>query len=234
MLFALVIDPFLRCMKATIQDNGLAQVRACADDVGAALKNIGVLRLFEPIFQTAAETANLQLKPKKCVVVPTSTIVDATLRTNIERWLCAHLPKWKSFNIASRGKYLGFHLGPTSAAMQWVAPSAKWRLRAKAIASTHSPAAAAAHLYNTRAVPVMGYIAQLALLPADIGTAERGVVSALLHAATNSFDDGSVFNLDVAGGPAICSLKVTCLAALARAARETLPEWRKCCEVLGT
>ena len=109
--------------------------------------------------------------------------------------------------------------------------SAKWIERAKAIASTHSPASAAAYPYNTRAVHVMGYVAQLALLPADIDTAERGVVSALLHVTTDTFDDGSIFNLNVAGGPAICFLKVTCLAFLARAARETLPEWTDCCAI---
>lgn len=84
MLFALAMDPFLRCMKASIQDKNLGQIRACADDAGAALKSIHVLKFLEPIFQTAAETANLQLKPKKCVVAPTSAVVDATLRTNIE------------------------------------------------------------------------------------------------------------------------------------------------------
>ena len=56
MLFALVMDPFLRCMKAIIQDKNLAQIRACADDVGAALKSIRVLKLFEPIFRVAAES----------------------------------------------------------------------------------------------------------------------------------------------------------------------------------
>ena len=233
MLFALVMDPFLRCMKTTIQDKGLAQVRACADDVGAALKSVHVLKLFEPIFETAAVTANLRLKPKKCVVIPTSTVVDAALRCRIRRWLETNIPSWKAFNIASSGKYLGFHLGPSSADKQWVAPSAKWRLRASAIASTHSPASAASHLYNTRAVPVMGYVAQLALLPTEIATAERGVVSALLHVATNTFDDGSIFNLSTVGGPAITSLKVLTMATLARAALKTLPEWKKCCAILA-
>ena len=87
---------------------------------------------------------------------------------------------------------------------------------AKAIAATHSPASAAAHSYNTRAVPVMGYVAQLALLPPEISVTERGVVSALLHVATNTFDDGSVYNLQSGGGIAIVSLKVMSPAASAR------------------
>ena len=232
MLFALVMDPFLRCMKANIQDNNLAQIRACADDVGAAMQSIHVLKLFEPIFRAAAETANLHLKPKKCVAVPTSTIADESLSHNMSKWLEINIPTWKAFNIASCGKYLGFHLGPTSNAKQWVAPSAKWRLRAKSIAATHCPASAAAFLYNARAVPVMAYVAQLALLPADISTSERGVVSALMHAATNTFDDGSIFNLGVAGGPDITSLKVMSLAALARTAYRSLPAWRQSCAVL--
>ena len=234
MLFAFVIDPFLRCMKATIQDKGLAQIRACADDIGAAMQNIHVLKLFEPIFQTAAEVANLWLKPKKCVVVPTSAVADPILRSRVTAWLETHIPSWKAFNIAATGKYLGFYLGPASLEKQWVAPSAKWRLRAKTIASTHAPASAAALLYNSRAVPVLGYVAQLALLPSDISTAERGVVSAILHAATNTFDDGSIFNLPTAGGPDITSLKVMSLATLARTAYKTLPSWKHCCLILAT
>ena len=115
---------------------------------------------------------------------------------------------------------------------QWVAPSAKWRLRANAIAATHCPASAAAVLYNSRAVPVMGFVAQLAILPAEVSTAERGVVSALLHAATNTFDEAAIFNLAVAGGPAITSLKVMSLATMARTAYKTLPDWRQCCNIL--
>ena len=180
MLFALVMDPSLRCMKSSVQEKNLGQIRACADDVGAALKSIHVLKLLEPIFQTAAETANLRLKPSKCVVVPTSAVADEKLRTHIATWLATHIPAWKAFNITPSLSFLV--QGPV---LQWVAPSAKWRLRAKAIAATHCPASAAAVLYNSRAVPVMGFVAQLAILPAEVSTAERGVVSALLHAATN-------------------------------------------------
>lgn len=127
--------------------------------------NIHVLKLFEPFFETAAEIANLHLKPKKCVAVPTSAVLDDSLRRCIATWLQDHIPAWRDFNIASCGKYLGFHLGPSSSEKQWVAPSAKWRLRAKEIASSHCPSSAAALTYNTRAVPHMGYVAQLALLP---------------------------------------------------------------------
>jgi hypothetical protein len=80
----------------------------------------------------------------------------------------------------------------------------------------------------------MGYVPQLVLLPSEVSRTERGAVSALLHVATNSFDDGSIFNLASAGGPAICSLKVTSLAVLARTAYKTLPEWKHCCRVLET
>ena len=79
----------------------------------------------------------------------------------------------------------------------------------------------------------MGYVAQLALLPPEISATERGVVSALLHVATNTFDDGSICNLLCSGGPAIVSLKVSSLAVLARTAYKTLPEWRKICAVLA-
>ena len=115
MLFALVMDPFLRCMKTSMQDRNLGQIRACADDVGAALKNIYVLKLLEPIFQTAAETANLHYKPAKCVVVPTSAVADEKLRACIATWLATHIPAWKAFNVTPSGKYVGFYLGPRSA-----------------------------------------------------------------------------------------------------------------------
>ena len=120
--------------------------------MGAALKNIHVLKLFEPIFKLVAETANLHLKLSKCVMVPTPVVVDSALRCRIVEWLERNIASWRAFTVGTSGKYLGFQLGPSSSLKQWAAASAKWRIRAKAIASTHSPVSAASLSYNSRAV----------------------------------------------------------------------------------
>ena len=70
MLFAFIVDHFLRQMDWEIDILGWGTTRACADDIGAAISSISVLAVYKPIFDSAADLAGLVLKPKKCVRVP--------------------------------------------------------------------------------------------------------------------------------------------------------------------
>ena len=69
-LFALAIDPFL-CLIDTVLENGrLGIVRACADDIGAAIKSSRVLNWIYSVFNCARLAAGLTVRTKKCVIVP--------------------------------------------------------------------------------------------------------------------------------------------------------------------
>ena len=146
-LFTIALDPSLHsfenalCQRAPphASSNTLRSksgiMRACADDLGAALRSLRLLTLLEPIFETARTVAGLNLKPKKCVLVVLVPF-NGLLKTKIQEWLALHLPKWKNFNIQDAGKYLGFWLGPAAGAHLWDAPFKKFRLRVDKIYSS--------------------------------------------------------------------------------------------------
>ena len=63
--FALALDPFLSKLKIRIQDQGLGFIRACADDIGGAIRSVHVLPKLAAIFKEAHALAGLGLKLKK-------------------------------------------------------------------------------------------------------------------------------------------------------------------------
>ena len=83
MLFAIVMDPFLVKLDAELCRPQLGTVRACADDVGAALRHLSSLRIAKCTFDAAREVANLCLKPTKCVLVPVGEIVTEHLTEQV-------------------------------------------------------------------------------------------------------------------------------------------------------
>jgi len=82
--------------------------------------------------------------------------------------------------IQSSAKYLGVFLGPKAGAKQWVAPTAKYEKRCKAINAEDAPMRMAVSRYSTHAVTVLGYMAQFIPPPRNIIRLElTGVLRAL-------------------------------------------------------
>ena len=65
-LFLMCINPFLIHFEQSLVRSDAGIVRACADDIGAAISNYTHLKLLFDVFKRAAEVSNLHLKPKKC------------------------------------------------------------------------------------------------------------------------------------------------------------------------
>jgi hypothetical protein len=227
MLFAIALNPFLNKFDKELDSPGVACVRACADDIGVAIRGIATLALLKPTFDSAKAFAGLTLKPRKCVLVPTSQQLTPNLEKRIKCWLGENLHDWMDFLIKPRSLYLGFYLGPTAQEIQFDKVHAKWTQRANAIAARHASAAVSAHLYNTRAVPVLGYLAQLAIPPETLFRAERQTVLHIFHMATNSLDDAAVHCLPNVGGPRVRSIRALSIATLARTAFRTISEWKE-------
>jgi hypothetical protein len=225
MIFAFAIDPFLRKLEAEVDGCGIGTTRACADDVGGALPCIGTLKTYKSTFDLAATLAGLVLKPTKCILVPIAERFNAVVVQNIKAWLCGNLGGWKDFNILPFGTYLGFQIGPSAGTTQWDKPIIKYRSAAKTIAMTHASAAISVHNYNARAVSTMSYKSQLTIVPDRIRSIERPTVLHVMHFATNSLDDATLFTLPEFGGPKVRSILAMSLAALSRTARKTLPMW---------
>ena len=122
----------------------------------------------------------------KCVIVPTSHKLDVHIALRIKTWLQENIPEWFNFNIKSSAIYLGFFLGPTADSTQWDKPMRKYLARARAIGATHAPFNISAYMYNSKAVSVLAYKAQLIPPPARTQQSERGALSTITHFATNS------------------------------------------------
>jgi len=84
-------------------------LRACADDIGAALKALKFLVFLKPIFDASAAFAGLHLKPAKChliVGVPLSPL----LVHRIQQWLQRVVPDWANFQIGHRFIYIYIYI----------------------------------------------------------------------------------------------------------------------------
>jgi len=215
----------LEAFQKEIADKNRGIVRACADDIGAALADIKYLSVLYPIFCQARVLAGLTLKPIKCVLVPLSAPLTRASKYDIQKWLERKIPEWVNFNLKGAGKYLGFLIGPEAGASQWEAPICKFMLRAQEINAGHFPINVSAHLYNSRAVSVLGYKAQLVPPPASFAPKERAALHLVTHFATNSLTHGGFFHLHLVGSPRITCASVTCSAALLRTAVRTHHLW---------
>ena len=59
----MILDPFLHAFWQVISKHGRGMVRACADDIGAALTSYKHLMHVYPIFDIAEQAAGLTFKP---------------------------------------------------------------------------------------------------------------------------------------------------------------------------
>ncbi len=62
-LFNLALDPFLPKFQSIFTEHGRGLMRACADDLGTALRALKQLTLLFPIFRDAQTLAGLMLNP---------------------------------------------------------------------------------------------------------------------------------------------------------------------------
>jgi len=223
--FALAMDPFLNVFFERVERPGLGVIRACADDIGAAVSNITSLGILKQIFEHAERLAGLRLKAAKGCFVPLHAPLSEELVEEIEKWLSEHIPEWLPFKVASAGKYLGAYLGPGAASSLWLAPSGKWLSRAKMVAASSMPTALSAQAYNKRVITTLGYVAQFSRLPPAVIASERGILAGLLHVPHNAFAHADYFHLWRWGSIKIMSVQALTLAILMRSALKTLSTW---------
>ena len=71
---ALLVLPYWK--KESLAQKGRGITRACADDVGMALTSFKFLKLVALVFNQAEIISGLSLKPTKCVIIPTSELLQ--------------------------------------------------------------------------------------------------------------------------------------------------------------
>jgi len=226
-LFAVCVDPFLRQIDMEIVAPKHAEVRACADDIGASLTSIGILKILFPVFRLAQAIAGLTLKPQKCILIPVFAKFSDDIMKFFKTWLQDNIPEWSAFNIRPVGKYLGFWLGPAaSQAKVWEPAAKKWQARSKALSKTEAAATVLGPLYSSRALSTIGYVAQIVPPTKEMLQAERAGIHALLKLPHNTFDTAASHSLMAIGGPKIPAILAMTIGARYRAAKVTLKSWK--------
>jgi hypothetical protein len=124
------------------------------------------LVLVKIVFDFAKELSGINLKPTKCNLIPLNQVDpncedDIKERDFIKAWLTLFIPEWVNFVVDLCAKYLGFYMGPKSLDKIWAAPVCTWIKRSKEIAFSHMNSSLSSRAYNSRAIPVLGYIGQL-------------------------------------------------------------------------
>jgi hypothetical protein len=221
-LFVFVIDPLLWMFRCHLNK---AIIRACADDVGAALRRLSDLATLHKLFSEFRSVSLLTLKPTKCVIIMTvCDLSDGNLEL-IRQWLAVHIPDWKHMKIQGSAKYLGMHLGPEAGAVQWDKPIEKFNGRVSEINSTSGPISFAIRQFNCKAVPVLGYKAQMVSPPTKIIRTELSAILTALKLAGNSMTADCAYDLQDWLGLDPIRPSLYMVASMLRAAFKTLVDY---------
>ena len=250
LLFSLAFDPFVREFARRVDDAGLGVSRMCADDVGIAFRHVHGLLAAAHVFDSAEDFASMFLNFSKCILVPLSLRLPATLaqdprgsrmitndaqREDVHRWLrewlLLHLSRWSGFQIASAAEYLGVWLGPVSAQLRWRSAIEKWFTRGVTIAAAGAPPLTSAKLYEQRSLSCLNFLAQFFWLP-DVKIQEKRLLSKIMKVPFTLVTVQNAVNMGSWGGISWRSVWATCLATMVRAALSTFTTWDHCCQLL--
>ena len=170
LLFAVCVDILLRMLEVKI---GGIVVKAFADDVASVVKDwLSQGPLMEVIFSEFALISNLHLNIKKTVCIPLWIGGIQHLKHN----LAEQIPRWRGIEVASKGTYLGFVLGPGKGADSWRKPVAKYIDRVGRWANVGGGKQYAAMAYNIFALSTLLFVAQLENTPSHVLQIERAQV----------------------------------------------------------
>jgi hypothetical protein len=98
----------------------------------------------------------------------------------------------------------------------------KFMARVDDIAKMRAPLVHACSLFKSRAVSVLGYVAQIATPPKSFKTVELRVANKILRLATNSFSTNCAYQLESLHGPKLERPVVHLHACMVRCAAKTL------------
>ena len=102
--------------------------------------------------------------------------------------------------VCNSAKYLGVLLGPHAGQSQWSKALRKFQDRINTINSLHLPAELTKGQYTSRALPTIGYIAQV-VPPPKCPAYWHESCHESLHMCGNSLSFAAAFSLDCLGGP---------------------------------
>ena len=147
------------------------------------------------IFIQFRKAANLKLKPRKYVVVLLVAQANQQVIDTTRVWLKRHCREWADVQITTCAKYLGVFLGPAAGAKQWVAPMEKFLKRCIDLRDSDQPALMAIRNFNTKVLPVLGYVAQMIPPPKNMTKIELTAILRVLNLAGQSMNTDAAYQL---------------------------------------
>lgn len=157
LLFAICVDGLISRIAAVIGQGGT--VTAFADDIGAVIENMWTtLPVLRNVFAEFEQISGLSINIKKTVAIP---LWPHGSDRNVQTLIKEHCPAWGSMQVADRGKYLGFIVGPGAGEESWNKPLKKFEQRVLHWSAKHLGLALNIVVYNIYIITVLEYVAQL-------------------------------------------------------------------------
>ena len=146
-----------------------ALVRAYADDTALVCEDFWTCAPhLQRVFAEFGRVSGLHLNLQKCIIIP----LYVTPLEEFQQQLGKRVPQWRQMQIANKGKYLGFMIGPEKNQDSWTEPIEKYMRKCGMWQERGLGLQYSALVYNTFAVSTLGYIAQLENPPGSLCIAE--------------------------------------------------------------
>lgn len=179
-MFVLLLDPLIRRLGGQIRGRGC--VNACADDLAVVAADVAQLDAVGESMALLSRAAALRLNLAKCQLVPLAAAFSEELRRFVVARLRRDAPFWSSVPVVPCAVFLGILLGPAvSHDMAWAGPLARARAVAQRILSMGLSPALSSALIRSRAVAVLGYVAQLVPAPRALRAQDGAWLNAVLR-----------------------------------------------------
>ena len=144
-----------------------------------------------------------------------------------KEWTSKHVPAWQDFDVVSSAELLGFFVGPTCAASNWLKPINKYRKRLHNIKKAGVGLALNMLDLNRRILPVLSYVAQLFPLPPTFQYMQRTALHTVYKAPFNMFSHPAFFKVGCIDLPVPRCAIAASAAALVRTALKTISSCRR-------
>ena len=103
------MTPFLRLLQKTLPNS---TNRAFADDIATIVQSLQDLTTLKANFDLLRDTSGLDLKIKKCSLIPLGIDPIPERIKRVSRTIKQIVPEWSNFSVVPSAKYLGIMIGP--------------------------------------------------------------------------------------------------------------------------
>ena len=199
-IFAVVLDPFVRCVNSfLLKRNGT--IRAYADDIFTFLANYLDLTAILALFGTWRRISNMMVNYSKVYAIPLFCKLLADLPSYLAkcRRKVARCIDNFDVNFTFAAKYLGVVLGFFVGTQRWADALEAYRVTCRALKGYSLGLPRTVRLYNTQALPKLSYLAAHSDPTPQALSTEHFGLQLLSCAPWHTFPDTLLWNLSQIG-----------------------------------